>query len=383
MKLIINAASIFKGGGEQVVNSFINECKNYPDNEFYILLCNNIYDQLDIESFDSNFYFYRLNSRPASGLIHFIKCMRYFNRLEKEIQPDCVISTGGHGYWKPETKLVVGFNIPHYIYEDSPYFNMLSLKKRWYWKLRKMFDLFFYRRADAVIVQTDDVKKRLSKLLPRKPIFTVSNTVNAHYLDYEKEKTFLPEKEAGEIRLLTLSANYPHKNLGVIKKVIPELRARGMENFRFVLTLPQNVFDDFKDYKMNDYLYNVSPVPIKDCPSLYEECDFMFLPTLLECFSASYAEAMVMNKPILTSDLSFAKTVCRDAALYFDPIDPVDIANKIIELVGDTALQETLVHKGLKRFAEFSSPAERAEKFLKICSSQDPATLEIEEDIAK
>jgi len=368
MKLIINAASIFKGGGEQVVNSFINECKNYPDNEFHVLLCDNIYDQLDIESFDSSFYFYRLDSRPASGLIHFIKCMRYFNRLEKEIQPDCVISTGGHGYWRPKTRLVVGYNIPHHIYTDSPYFDMLPWKKKVYWKFRKIFDLFFYRRADAIIVQTDDVNKRLSKLIPAKPIYTVSNTVNSHYLNYDTEKKFLPAKSKKEVRLLTLSANYRHKNLGIIKKVIPQLLQRGYEDFRFVLTLPESVFKEYREESITKYLINVGPVAIKDCPSLYDDCDFMFLPTLLECFSASYAEAMVMETPILTSDLSFAHTVCKDAAVYFDPEDPVNIADKIIETAENKLLQKSLVEKGKKRFTEFETPLERAKEFLRICN---------------
>ena len=49
-----------------------------------------------------------------------------------------------------------------------------------------------------------------------------------------------------------------------------------------------------------DWLLAVGGVDIRECPSLYEQCDFMFLPTLLECFSASYAEAMKMRRPILT-----------------------------------------------------------------------------------
>ena len=55
----------------------------------------------------------------------------------------------------------------------------------------------------------------------------------------------------------------------------------------------------------------------------------MFLPTFLECFSASYAEAMLMKKPIITSNLGFAQNVCKDAAVYFDPCNPEDIIDKI------------------------------------------------------
>ncbi len=49
------------------------------------------------------------------------------------------------------------------------------------------------------------------------------------------------------------------------------------------------------------------------------------MPTLLECFSASYLEAMYMKKIIFTSDLPFAHTVCKDAAFYFAPHDVENI----------------------------------------------------------
>lgn len=55
----------------------------------------------------------------------------------------------------------------------------------------------------------------------------------------------------------------------------------------------------------------------------------MFLPTLLECFSASYPEAGFMKVPIFTSDLSFAKTICGEGAFYFNPMDCKNIASVI------------------------------------------------------
>lgn len=370
MKLIVNAASTFKGGAEQVANSFINECKIYPENEYHILLCDNIYYQLDIENFGSNFYFYKLESRPVTGLITFFKSLSYFNRLENRIKPDVVISTGDHGYWNPKAWLVVGYNIPHHVYRDTPYFDSLPLRKKLYWSLRKKFDLFFYRRADALIVQTDDVNNRLSALIPDKPIFTVSNTVNSYYLNYKKRKINLPQKQVGEIRFLTMSANYKHKNLEIIKEVIPALTGMGVENFKFILTLPKTAFEDFKDGEVYPHIVNLGPVPIKDGPSLYEECDFMFLPSLLECFSASYAEAMAMEKPILTSNLPFAKTVCKDAAVYFDPMNPVEIASKIRNLIKNPVIQDELVQKGKAIFKHLNTPEERAKRFLEICEDQ-------------
>jgi glycosyltransferase involved in cell wall biosynthesis len=75
---------------------------------------------------------------------------------------------------------------------------------------------------------------------------------------------------------------------------------------------------------------------------------------------------MLMEKPILTSNLGFAHTVCKDAAVYFDPIDPKDIANKIIALDNDANLQKQLVHNGIKQVRSINSAKERTERFLEI-----------------
>ena len=75
-----------------------------------------------------------------------------------------------------------------------------------------------------------------------------------------------------------------------------------------------------------------------------------------------------MKKPILTSDLSFATTVCGDAALYFNPMDPNDIANKIRELITNQSLYNNLVNRGAVRLDSFETPQKRAQKYLEICS---------------
>lgn len=370
MKVIINAASTFKGGAEQVVNSFINECRNFPQHEYYIFLCDNIYESLEGDTFDSNFHFYRIKKRTGASIVNLFKTLRYFNRLEKKIQPDVVISTGGHGYWMPEAPLVAGFNMAHYVYPESPYFNKISTRKKIYWKLKKQFDLFFYRQSDAILVQTDDVNQRVKNYLPNKEVYTVSNTVNGVFENPSYRENRLPPKKKDEVRLLTVSSNYAHKNLDIIMDVVDKLLGAGIKNVKFVLTLPDTAFEKFKKSKYDQYIINTGPVPIDQCPSLYRECDIMFLPTLLECFSASYVEAMAMGKPILTSDLPFAKTVCKEAAVYFDPMDPVDIADKIQNLIQSPEIQEKSIQKGRKIFKHLNTPKERAERFLSICENQ-------------
>ena len=107
----------------------------------------------------------------------------------------------------------------------------------------------------------------------------------------------------------------------------------------------------------------------KDCPKLYNSCDAMFLPSHLECFSASYAEAMKMEKPILTSDLSFAHTVCGNAALYFDNTNPEDISSKIKCLFHDKTLYSKLIKNGTEQLKSYMDSKQRASSYLDICRS--------------
>ena len=199
------------------------------------------------------------------------------------------------------------------------------------------------------------------------PIYTISNTYNNAY-DLQKEyPNKLPSRTEGEIRLLTISAHYKHKNFEIIPKTIEVLKSRGVTNVKFVVTLPKEQFKEAFGDNPSSNIINVGFVPTLEGASLYKECDFMFLPTLLECFSASYAEAMVMKKPILTSDLGFAHTVCKDAAVYFDPDDAYDVADKIIRLINSPEQQAELVSMGTEQLSQFGSAQQRAIKILELC----------------
>lgn len=74
-----------------------------------------------------------------------------------------------------------------------------------------------------------------------------------------------------------------------------------------------------------------------------------------------------MEKPIITTDLGFSRSICEDAALYFGPCDPRAAAGAVERLVDDVQLQDKLRRAGKRRLAAFDTPAERAQKILEIC----------------
>lgn len=364
MKLFIRANQ-FKGGSLQVANSLLKELILFPENEYVVLISEQLKKQLENVSFPANFHFVDSPIRTTFLKTAILEA-KISNKIERDFAPDCVLTTSGPSYWRSKAPHVMGYNLPHHIYRDSPYFYDLSLplKFRWFIK-RTVHRYFFSTEAELLFVQTDDVNERLKRFVHKQNVYTISNTFNQSFVDKLKYPPKLNSKTNGEIRLLTVCAFYPHKNLQIINKIVPLLKSRGYQHVKFVTTLQSQIFEE--QFGKNDQILNAGPVSISECPSLYEECDYMFLPTLLECFSASYAEAMIMEKPILTSDLGFAKTVCKEAAVYFDPIDPVDVTNKIIELINDESKQKSLIEKGKSQMLNFATSKERTAKILDLC----------------
>ena len=73
--------------------------------------------------------------------------------------------------------------------------------------------------------------------------------------------------------------------MSIIPKVLDVLIKKGHTNIVFVVTLPK--IDEGKLHlsnKYDDQIINIGPVKVDEGASLYEECDAMFLPTLLECW---------------------------------------------------------------------------------------------------
>lgn len=368
MKLLINTATTYKGGSIQVAQSFISECKAFSQHEYLVVLGLKLAEQLDSNNFPTNFTFIRIPYRPATKVKHFWYQDRFLQKLEYDENPDVVFTTSGPSYWKPMAPHIIGYNLPHYVYRDSPFFSQISIISRLKWRMKGSLIKKYYRRdADLLVGQTNDVSVRAGSWLKTQSV-TVSNTCSEVFCSYTKgvpsEKYFIPD---GKFRLLTISGYYPHKNLEIIECIANRLEECCIDDIRFVLTISDEELHANFSLCARKYIDNVGSIPNQEAPALYSDCQAMFLPTLLECFSASYPEAMIMQKPIITTSMDFAKSICQDAALYFEPLNAEEAFNCILELKNSEKLQGTLIRSGLKQINKFKSPKERAQAYLEIC----------------
>jgi len=371
MRLLINTATTHKGGGVQVAKSFIEECRDFNENEYYVILGIGLAKLINENDYPSNFKFYKIAYRPAEKVFSLQDQAKYFKNLETQIKPDVVFTTSGPAYWRPKVPHLMGYNLPHYIYQDSPFFNLIpKIQKLKWWAKGKLIKYYTKRDADAYVVQTDDVNNRLKNWIKKSVVYTVTNTYGAQY---DKEDitspSLLPPKEIHEFRLLLLSSYYLHKNIEIINDICEIIAQKNIQNIKFVLTLPQNELEKIFTTLAKKYIINMGSLHPDNCPQLYKECDMVFLPTLLECFSATYAEGMKMGLPILTTDLGFAHTVCGNAASYFEPTNAKDAVQNIIQIMENQKLRLELVENGKLQLKIFNNAHQRAEKYLHICAS--------------
>ena len=137
-------------------------------------------------------------------------------------------------------------------------------------------------------------------------------------------------------------------------------------NFRFLFTVKEVEFGYIPD-DLKEHFFFIGRVDISEVPSLYEQTDIIFQPTLLECFTAVYPEAMRMRRPIVTTNLEFAHSLCGNAALYYSATDPVSAAENIIQLISNTNLRQQLVNKGDEELKKFNDYNSRSCKLISIC----------------
>lgn len=375
MKLLINTSSLSGTGVTQVAVSFITECIDFPENEYYVFLSSSVEKNLNLNKFPNNFKFFLFNNHPFYGIKGY-KVKSKLITLEKEINPDCVFSIFGPSYWTPTSPHLMGYAYPHYVYPESPIFKIMSLKENLIFKLRYYLHKYYLKKNGKFYVcETEDVSQRLTSLLNihKEQIYTVNNTCNHYFRNFkntENGSLMLKTKSENEFRFLSLCTPYKHKNLTILNKVIPLLNSlRPDIKVRFILTIDNYTFNNIFIDSVKNNIINIGPISIDKCPNLYTECDALFLPTLLECFSANYPEAMCMGKPILTSNLSFATSICGDAGLYFDPLNPVEITNQIFKLIDSKELYNKLCKNGTLQFKLFNTSKQRAKEYLRICKS--------------
>lgn len=92
----------------------------------------------------------------------------------------------------------------------------------------------------------------------------------------------------------------------------------------------------------------------KQLTSLYCHASAFIFPSFYEGFGFPVVEAMASGCPVVCSDIAPLREIGGDAALFFNPRDPEEMAQKLDRIIADKNLGRKMVAKGLKNVERFS-----------------------------
>ena len=101
-------------------------------------------------------------------------------------------------------------------------------------------------------------------------------------------------------------------------------------------------------------LHHVGYVSDAELKSLYHHATCFVFPSFYEGFGIPPLEAMACGCPVIASSAPALREVCGDAALYFDPARPDQLATQLRAVFADAALRDRLRDAGTQRLGRYS-----------------------------
>lgn len=147
---------------------------------------------------------------------------------------------------------------------------------------------------------------------------------------FDRDASRRPVAPSKPFTLFYPAAGYPHKNHRLLAHMAALDTPRPALFDRLVLTLQAEEARQVATEP--DWVENVGRLSPEQCLDTYRRVDALFFPSTAESYGLPLVEAMAMDLPVVCSDLPYARWLCEDQAIYFDPQDPRDAWRAIGEL---------------------------------------------------
>jgi hypothetical protein len=324
-KILINATNLNEGGGVQVATSFLKDLNRLDLSsqlQISVFVSGAVDKNLQTEFFDKSCFFeYKVKKSKE------INFLNSYNLNEFD-----VVFTVFGPFFLPfyRKKHISGFAQPWVIYPVEDVLKKFSFLKRLFYKIKYFLAAYIFKHADALMVESNHIKKLLVQKGFTNRIEVVENAVSSVFFNKnEWQKINSDVFDSKKINIGVLSGSYPHKNLSFIIELANKLESHYPKSFNFIFTLNQDKYVNLIKDKKLESIRNLGVIKLQDCPSFYHQVDGVMLPSLLECFSITPYEAMLMKKVVFLSDREFFKAPCFNHAVYFDPIS-VESAEKAL-----------------------------------------------------
>lgn len=223
-----------------------------------------------------------------------------------------------------------------------------------FWRTRLLRS---FRRADGVIFHADYTRRtvvRQAGSIARSTL--VPNAVPPEFTGrYDRDTTVL----STPVRLLCVSTLYLFKYQWNVVAAVAQLRSELGLDIHLDLVgggEPRARKKLLRSVDRHDgrTWTTVREVPAKQMLAVYEQADVFVFPSADETWPITLLEAMASGLPIACADRMAMPEMLRDAGRYFDPEDPISMANALRPLLTDAALRTQCSQRAQEYAAEFT-----------------------------
>ncbi|TXH36603.1 MAG: glycosyltransferase family 1 protein [Rhodospirillaceae bacterium] len=374
MKILLNLVPLKSGGGVQVGLDFVAQARSIGgEHEWGIVATEGTPFTKLAESHNIKILAI-IGSDIASRVSFELFGIR---RLVASYKPDIVYTQFGPTPWLRGVTNVVGCAYWNLFYPELDAWVrhgfVDSIKKR----ITDAYRSHSLKRADALIVESAAIVLRAQRIhgLPAKKIFHVQPSISSLV---SPDRTHAAVKQLcdelpGGFRVLMLSGYRVHKNIELVPRIARQLRQLNRNSdIRFILTLRQgdqktiDILHQAAQLGVSDMIDNIGPVPAEGCAELYRSCDAVILPSRGESVSNNVMESWIMERPLVVSDLEWARSACGPAAIYFEFDNEHDAAMRLAELRERPDLYSHIVQLGREELKKYNTPAGRYQQYVDV-----------------
>jgi Glycosyl transferases group 1 len=184
-------------------------------------------------------------------------------------------------------------------------------------------------RVSAFIVQTEVMKALLEETYPhaRGRVVVIPQPPPSWLLDSGLRRTGRSTPGDDHLELFYPAANHAHKNHRLLARIHPA-EAAGWPVKRFTLTIPPASHPS----RNVGWIECVGFLSSAEMLKIYGSADAIVFLSKAESYGLPLVEAMHIGIPIVAPDLPYARTLCGDEAIYFDPDSSESLLDATLEL---------------------------------------------------
>ncbi len=219
-------------------------------------------------------------------------------------------------------------------------------------------------RADRIFTVSEYSKRRIIEYLraDETKIVVAYNGVEPEFRPLNRQCAQAQTRSAFGVDgpyLLYVGNLKPHKNVSGLLRALALLRARNKLSHKLLIIGGDGLGRVALEKQANElglarHTVVHWAVPQDALLNAYCGADLLVLPSFEEGFGLPVAEAMACGTPVACSRAASLPEIAAEAAVYFDPYNPEDIACAMARVLESNALQQELRRRGFARAQVFT-----------------------------